>query len=96
MTLAQVVIHEKDNITGVTVESSDNGSSWATVPGLTHDGDTSDTTWTIDFTSTSDQYYRAVFTASGSNKKVHVNEFESYDSSGSPAITQDGEFTTAW
>lgn len=95
--LDQVVIYEKNNITGITVEYSSDGSSWNTVPSLTGDGDNSDTTWTFTFTSTSDRYFRAVFTASGVNKKVSVYEFEaSNDPGGNPTISQDGAVTTTW
>jgi len=95
-TLDQVVFYENQYITGITVEYSSDASSWTTVPSLTGDGDNSDTTWTFTFTATSARYFRGVFTASGSNRRVSVYEFEASSSSGGTSISQDGVVTTTW
>jgi hypothetical protein len=73
------------------VQYSSNGTSWSTVPGLTV-GEAG-TIWTADFTSTSARYFRVTFTASGSNRRVGVREFESYGAIG--GLGQ-GETTTTW
>ena len=93
-TLTQLVIEERRHITGITFDTSSNGTSWSSLS-VTGDGDNSDDTWTFTV-STSARYVRATFTASGSSRQVSVREFEAYSATGgTPTFTNDGEFTTA-
>jgi len=95
-TVDQILVKEEDKIDGVNIQSSSDGSSWTTVSGLSVT-ESPAKTWTADFTATSARYFRGVFTASASNQRVSVQEFESYDTSVS-GVSLDGEgtFTTAW
>ena len=96
-TLNRIVIDENSNITGVTLESSSDGSSWSALSGLTGDGNNADSTWTFDFTATSARYFRATFTASSGSSRVSVEEFQSYNTSNAAvSLTNDGEFGTSW
>lgn len=91
-TLIQIIVREKNNINGLTIESSSDASVWTTVSGLTvtENGKT----WTADFTSTSARYFRALFTDVPSNKRAKVKELESFFSS---SITLGkGTYTTQW
>jgi len=92
-TMNKVVIEEKNNINGVTIEWSDNGSSWS-APGNLSIVESPSKTWTATFTVDSRRYVRATFTASGSGKRVSVEEMESYNSSLS--ALGNGSATTQW
>jgi hypothetical protein len=95
LTLNQIVIEENGNITGLSsVQYSADGSSWSGVPGLSvnSSGSGNNQVWTADFTATGARYFRVTFTASGSNNRVSVEEFQSY---GSTSMGQ-GSFTTTW
>jgi Tfp pilus assembly protein PilX len=92
-TLTKVVVQEKKEIDGVSIEYSDNGTSWTTISGQSVIESPSKT-WTATFSATSHRYFRASLTASASNKKPEVDEMECYNSSVS-ALGQ-GEATTQW
>ena len=96
-TVNQIIVLEKDNIDGISsVDYSDNGSTWTAVSGLSV-VESPSKTWTADFTSTSHRYFRAVFTASGSSKKVEVEEQQHYNTaSGTTTFTGSGDYTTQW
>ena len=95
-TVDRIIVDENDNIDGVNIQYSDDGSSWTTVSGLSV-VESPSKTWTATFTASSHRYFRAVFTASGSSKKVRVNELESYNTaSGSVTFTGAGDYTTQW
>jgi len=80
---------------GVSIESSPNGTSWSAVSGLTVTESPSKT-WTADFNDTTARYFRAVLTASGSNNRVSVEEFESYNTATGSVTLGAGDFTTTW
>jgi len=95
-TVDQIVVKENDKIAGVNIQWSTDGSSWTTVSGLSVT-ESPAKTWTCTFTAASKRYFRGVFTASGSQQRVSVEEFESYDTSSSGlTLTDEGTFTTAW
>ena len=91
-TLNKIVVKEDANITGVTIEWSDNNSSWTTASGLSVIESPSKT-WTATFTATSHQYFRASVSAS-SSKKPAVEEMEDYNSAVS--ALGNGAVTTQW
>lgn len=95
-TADQIVVEENNRIDGVNIQYSSDGSSWSTVPGLTVT-ESPTKTWTCGFTATSARYFRGVFTASGSSRKVSVEEFQVYDTTAA-SLTLDGNgtFSTAW
>ncbi len=91
VTLDRIVVREEANISNLTIEYSDNGSTWTAPSGLAVSN--SGTTWTTNFSSTSHRYFRAYFTGVPSNRKAAVDEFESYNI----AVTLGtGEVTTEW
>jgi len=79
LSLNKIVVEESNRIDGVSIEASDNGSSWSAVSGVSVVEDPNKT-WTATFTAVSHQHFRAVFTASDSDKKVSVKEMECYSS----------------
>lgn len=91
VTLNKIVVKEDNNITGVSIEWSDDGSSWTTASGLSVSA--SGKTWTSTFISASHRYFRASLSAS-SGKKPSVKEMESYNSTLSALGA--GEVTTQW
>jgi Tfp pilus assembly protein PilX len=91
-TLNRIFIDERNFIDGITIEYSDDASSWTTVSGLSV-VESPAKNWTCDFTAASHRYFRAVFTAFPSNKKVAVDEMESYSTSMSLGA---GSVTTTW
>lgn len=93
--LDRIIIEENSNINGVSIESSSDGSSWSTVSGLSVTESPSKT-WTADFTDTTARYFRAVLTASGSGKRVSVEEFESYNTANQSVSLDTGDFVTTW
>jgi hypothetical protein len=95
-TVDQIIVEENNRIDGVTIEYSSDGSSWSTVPGLSV-VESPAKTWTCDFDATSARYFRGVFTASGSSRKVSVEEFQAYDTTAA-SVTLDGNgtFSTSW
>lgn len=90
--LDKVVVKEDANITGVSVEYSDDGSSWSTPSGHTV-VESPSKTWTATFTATSHRYFRASVSAA-SSKKPAVQEMECYDTTIS-ALGQ-GEAARSW
>lgn len=93
-TLDKIVIREDDNIDGLTIEQSDDSSTWTVVSGLSV-VESPAKTWTATFTATSHRYFRARFTSVPSNKKASVNEMESYNTTGPQALGA-GALTTQW
>ncbi len=93
-TLIQIIVRENKNIDGLTIESSSNGTTgWTTVSGLTVT-ESPAKTWTADFTSTSEQYFRAKFTSVPSNQKAKVKELESFF--GFSITLGQGTYRTQW
>lgn len=92
-TLDKIVVLEDDRINGVTIERSSDNSSWTTASGLSVTESPSKT-WTCTFTEASYRYWRATFTASGSSRKVAVQEMQDYNSTLSSLGT--GEVSTTW
>ncbi len=92
-TLNKLVVLESANIDGVTIEYSNDNAAWTT-PGGISIIESPNKTWTATFAGISHRYFRATFTASGSNNRVSVKEMQSYNSS----ITALGAGTTslAW
>ncbi len=93
-TLDTFILYEKSNITGITVEYSNDNSSWSSPSGVSVTN--SGTTWTATFTAAAHRYFRATFTASGAGKKVSVKEWESYSGAARTATLSQGTFTTSW
>ncbi len=92
-TLDEIIVEEKDNVTNVSVEYSDNGSTWSTPSG--HSVSHSGKTWTVTFTGTSHRYFRANISAS-SSKKPSVKELESYNTAADTVTLGQGDVTTRW
>ncbi len=92
ITLNKIVVKEHSNVTGVTVDWSDDNISWTTPTGLSV-VESPSKTWTATFTATSHRYLRASISAS-SSKKPSVKELESYNSSVSSLGT--GTVTSQW
>lgn len=92
-TLDKIVVLEDDRINGVTIERSSDNSSWTTASGLSVTESPSKT-WTCTFTEAAYRYWRATFTASGSSRKVAVQEMQDYNSTLSSLGT--GEVSTTW
>ena len=95
-TLTKIVILENANIAdnGVTLEWSDNNSSWTTLASGSSVIESPSQTWTATFSAISHRYLRATFNASGASKKVAVKELQSYNSSISSL--GHGAVTTTW
>jgi len=93
VTVNQIVLKDTKQITTVTIEYSDNGSSWTSVSGLSVDED--DDTWTADFTAASHRYFRASMSVS-SSKKAEVKEMESYNTASASLSLSRGDVTTQW
>lgn len=96
-TLDRIVVQEDSNIDDLTIEPSDDSSTWTAVGGLsiTVSGSGDNQTWTANCTATSHRYFRARFTSVPSNKKAAVKESESYHTTGPQTLTN-GAFTTQW
>lgn len=92
ITLNKIVVKEDANLTGVTIEWSDDNSTWTTASGLSVIESPSKT-WTATFTAASHRYFRASVSASSSHKPS-VKEMEDYNSSVSSLAA--GSVTTAW
>lgn len=90
--LDKVVVEEDANITAVSIEYSDDASTWTAPSGLSV-VESPSKTWTATFTATSHRYFRASVSAA-SSKKPAVKEMECYDSTLS-ALGQ-GEAARAW
>ena len=93
-TLDQIIIQEDNNIDGLTIEHSDDASTWTVASGLSV-VESPAKTWTATFTATSHRYVRAQFTSVPSNKKAAVNEMESYNTSSARTLGK-GSVTTQW
>jgi len=95
-TVSQIVIDENQNITGVTVDWSDDDSSWTAGPAATVSGSGNNQTYTVTFTpDVLHRYFRATFTASGGSSRVGVDEMTGSNSAGTLALSQ-GTFATQW
>jgi hypothetical protein len=88
----RVVILEHPHVDGLTVESSADGSTWTTVPGLSV-VESPAQTWTANFTTTSTRYLRTVFNNVPANQTAGAKEFESYNAS---LTLGQGAVTTQW
>lgn len=89
--LNQIIVKENNFIDDLTIEHSDNGSTWTVASGLSVSS--AGKTWTANFTATSHRYFRARFTDVPSSKKASVDEFESYSTTtslGNGAVTTSG------
>jgi hypothetical protein len=97
VTVDQIVIEENDRIDGISaLEYSDNGSSWTSVSGLTV-VESPSKTWTCAFTSTSHRYFRATFTASGSSRRVSVEEMRHFNTANQTvSFDEPGDYSTTW
>jgi hypothetical protein len=89
--LNRIMVDEHANITNLTIEYSDNGTSWSAPAGLSVSN--SSTTWTANFTPESHRYYRARFTGVPSGRKASVREMRSYTTSVSLST---GDVTSQW
>lgn len=92
VSLNKIIVEENNFIDGVSIEASDNGSSWSAVSASVIEDPNK--TWTATFTAASHRHFRAVFTASASNKKVSVEEMECYSSALSSL--GNGEIAVQW
>ena len=94
--LNQIIIREDANITSLTIEWSDDNSTWTVVSGLsiTTTGSGNSEVYTASFTAASHRYFRSRFTGVPGGSKAAVKEMETYNT-GSIALGQ-GTFTTAW
>jgi hypothetical protein len=95
MTLDQIIVREDANIDGLTIEWSDDNSSWTVASGLSVVESPSQT-WTATFTATSHRYFRSQFTSVPANKKVTVEELETYNTAGGTVSLTTGDFSTQW
>ena len=93
-TLDQIIVQEHNFIDGVTINYSDNGSSWTTVSGLSVT-ESPAKTWTATFTGSSHRYFHSEFTSVPSGKAAAVKEMESYNTAAAPTLGT-GDFTTQW
>ena len=95
-TVGQLVIDENQNITGVTVDWSDDGSTWTAGPAATVSGSGNNQTYTVTFSpDVVHQYFRATFTASSGSSRVGVDEMTATNSAGTLSLSQ-GTFATQW
>jgi len=95
VTADKMVIKDDGNIvSAITIEFSDNGSSWTAVGSPTI-VESPSKTFTITFTSTSHRYFRALFPDVSSSDQVGVKEMEAYSTvSRSVTFTGAGDVTT--
>ncbi len=91
-TLNKIIILEKSNIAGITLEYSDNDSTWSS-SGVTVTN--SGSTWTATFTPIAHRYFRATFTSSGASHKVSVKEMQGYNATVT-LDTTNTDVTTTW
>jgi hypothetical protein len=94
-TLNKLYIDEHDRIDGITVEWSDDNSAWSTPSNLSV-VETTSKKWTATFDAMAHRYIRLTFTASGSSRKVSVDEWYSYHTASRTATLSHGDFTTSW
>ena len=95
-TVQQVVIDEDQNITGVTVDWSDDDSTWTAGPAATVSGSGNNQTYTVTFSpDVVHRYFRATFTASGSSSRVGVDEMTASNTAGTLSLSQ-GTFATSF
>ncbi len=90
-TLDKIVVQENNFIDNLTIEWSDDNSSWSAPSGLSVSSQGK--TWTCTFTAASHRYFRARFTDVPSSKKASVDEMESYRTSSSLGT---GTMATQW
>ena len=93
-TVDQVVVQEHNFIDGLTVEWSDDASSWTAQSGLSV-VESPAKTWTATFTAASHRYVRSRFTSVPSSKAAAVTEMESYNTAAAPTLGT-GDTSTAW
>jgi hypothetical protein len=93
-TMDKIVVEEHNFINGLTIEWSDDYSSWTVASGLSV-VESPTKTWTATFTSTAHRYFRARFTSVPSSKAAAVSEMESYNTNAATTLGT-GSVTTAW
>lgn len=95
-TINQIIIEENNNIEddGVALAWSDDNSAWTTFASGSAIIESPNKTWTANFTAFAHRYVRATLTATGSSKKVSIEECKAYNASLS-SLSQ-GEVATQW
>ena len=93
-TLDKIVVQEHNFIDGLTIEWSDDASSWTGASGLSV-VESPAKTWTATFTAASHRYFRSRFTDVPSSKAAAVKEMESYNTAAATTLGT-GAFTTQW
>lgn len=95
-TVGQIVIDEDQNITGVTLEWSDNDSTWTAGPAPTVSGPSNNQTYTVTLTpDVFHRYFRATLTASGPGNRVGVDEMTVSNTAGTLAVSR-GTYATSY
>lgn len=95
-TVGQIVIDEDQNITGVTLEWSDNDSTWTAGPAAIASGPSANQLYTVTFASDVwHRYFRATFTASGGGSRVGVDEMTVTNTAGTLSLSR-GTFATSF
>ena len=93
-TVDKVVVQEHNFIDGLTIEWSDDASSWTAESSLSV-VESPAKTWTATFTAASHRYVRSRFTSVPSGKAAAVTEMESYNTTAAPTLGS-GTASTAW
>ncbi|MBI4323229.1 MAG: discoidin domain-containing protein [Candidatus Omnitrophica bacterium] len=94
-TLNSIIVKEDDNIDGLTIEWSDDASSWTGAAGLSV-VESPSKTWTATFTAASHRYFRAYLTSVPSSKRAAIDELETYNTASSAVSLDRGTFSTQW
>ena len=94
-TLNTIIVKENDNIDGLTIEWSDDASSWTAAGGLSV-VESPSKTWTATFTAASHRYFRAYLTSVPSSKRAAIDELETYNTASSAVSLDRGQFATQW
>lgn len=90
----KIIVREQANITGLTIQHSDNNATWTTASGLsvTPTGSGNNQIYTATFTETTHRYFRSLFSTAGSGRRA-ARELESYDTGQTLGA---GAVTTQW
>ena len=94
-TLNDIIVKENDNVDGLTIEWSDDASSWTAASGLSV-VESPSKTWTATFTAASHRYFRAYLTSVPSSKRAEIDEMETYNTASSAVSLDRGQFATQW
>ena len=94
-TLNNIIVKENDNIDGLTIEWSDDASSWTGAAGLSV-VESPSKTWTATFTAASHRYFRAYLTSVPSSQRAEIDELETYNTASSAVSLDRGTFSTQW